>query len=298
MNILQRNKKIIFLFLLPALLVYCIFEVVPSLMTIYFSFNDWSGIQSVPLKFVGIKNYINLLSDTTFLSSLRNVLLYVLFGLVTQLPIGFALGFLIFNAKRGKRFLKASFFIPMILSVTAVSLLWYFIYFPTEKGLLNSLLLSLHVINSPYDWLNNTSFSLICVATVSTWTSIGYYMIICLAGLSNIPTSVFEAAKLDGVSGMRKIFAIDLPLIWDSVKAATIMIITGILKMFDTVYILTPSGGARNSTIVPALLMYNESFKYNRYGRGAAIATVILILSVLISIISLKILNKRESVEF
>ncbi len=294
MNSFRKCKKNIALFLLPALLIYTVFEVLPSFLTIYFSFNDWNGIQSVPLTFVGLKNYTKLFHNSTFIKSLLNVAKYVAIGLVTQLPIGFGLGFLIYNVKRGKRFLKASFFIPMILSSTAVSLLWYFIYYPTDKGLLNSLLLSISAISSPVDWLNHKTLSLAAVALVSTWTSIGYYMIICLAGLSSVDPNVFEAAEIDGATGLKKVFRIYIPCLWNNVKVSVIMIVTGILKMFDTVYVLTPSGGAGNATVVPALLMYNESFRYNHYGKGAAIATVILILSIGVSLLSLRLMSRKE----
>lgn len=294
MSLIRKNKKVIILFMLPALLVYCIFEVLPALLTIYFSFHDWNGIQSVPLTFVGFENYVKLFSNKIFLTSIKNMFLYVIIGLLTQLPIGFALGIAIYNAKSGKRFLKASFFIPMILSVTAVSLLWYFIYFPTDRGLLNAFLMSLKIKKSPTDWLNNRSSALICVAIVSTWTSIGYYMIICMAGLSAVPTSIYDAAKLDGSTGLHKVFHIDIPLIWSSVRVSIVMIVTGIIKMFDTVYILTPNGGPGNCTNVPALLMYNESFKYNKYGKGSAIATVILGISIAVSILCLRITRQKE----
>ena len=123
-------------------------------------------------------------------------------------------------------------------------------------------------------------------------------MIICLAGLTAIPDSVIEAGEMDGATGIRKVWYLYIPMLWDSVKMSVIMVITGVLKIFDTVYILTPSGGTDNSTIVPALLMYNESYRYGPYGTGSAIATIIFILSALVSVISLRLMNKRESIEY
>lgn len=298
MDKIRRNKKVIAAFLLPALLIFIVFEIIPVLMTIYFSFNEWPGIQSVPLEFVGVKNFIALFTDPVFLKSLQNIAVYVVASVILQVPIGFGLGILIHHFKRGKRFFKAAFFIPMILSVTAVSLLWSFIYFPTEKGILNSILLNLGLENLMQQWLVNPKTSLICVIIVSTWTSIGYYMIICLAGLSSIPASVTEAGALDGAVGFKRVRHIYIPLLWDQVKMSVIMVITGVLKIFDTVYILTPSGGTDNSTIVPALLMYNESYRYGHYGKGSAIATIIFVLSVVVSIFSLRLMGKKESVEY
>lgn len=298
MEKIRRNKKIIAAFLLPALLIFTCFEIVPVIMSVYFSFNEWAGIQSVPLKFVGLENYKNIFTDPVFLKSLKNILVYVVASVLLQVPIGFGLGLAIYHFKHGQKFFKAAFFIPMILSVSAVSLLWNFIYFPTDKGILNSLLLNTGVIQTARQWLVNPKTALAALIAVSTWTSMGYYMIICIAGLSSIPESIFEAGKLDGAVGIKKIFHIYIPLLWDPIKMSVIMVITGVLKIFDTVYIMTPSGGTNNSTIVPALLMYNESYRYGHYGVGSAIATVIFVMSALVSIFSLKMMDKKESIEY
>ena len=298
MEKIRRNKKVIAAFLIPATLIYLCFELIPVVMSIYFSFNDWPGIQAVALKFVGLKNYRNIFHNAVFLKSLQNVLIYVVISVVLQVPLGFGLGLLIHHFKRGQRFFKAAFFIPMILSVTAVALLWNFIYFPNEKGILNSLLIKIGLSNCMQQWLVNPKTSLMCLIIVSTWTSVGYYMIICLAGLTSIPNSVLEAGELDGATGWKKIWNIYIPMLWEPLKMSTIMVITGVLKIFDTVYILTPTGGTNNCTIVPALLMYNEAYRYGHYGTGSAIATVIFVLSAAVSILSLTLMNKKESIEY
>ena len=267
-------------------------------MSIYFSFHEWPGIQTVPLKFVGLDNFINLFTDEVFLKSLKNVLIYTVVSVVLQVPIGFALGFLIHKYTHFKKFFKAAFFIPMILSVSAVSLLWNFIYLPTDKGILNTILTTIGLEGLTQQWLINPDTSLMALIVVSTWTSVGYYMIICLAGLTAIPDSIIEAGEMDGATGFKKIYYLYVPMLWDSVKMSVIMVITGVLKIFDTVYILTPSGGTENSTIVPALLMYNEAYRYGNYGTGSAIATVIFFLSAVVSVLSLKLMNKREVVEY
>ena len=286
MEKIRKNRKIILVFLIPALAIYLCFEVVPVLMSIYFSFHEWPGIQTVPLKFVGLDNFINLFTDEVFLKSLKNVLIYTVVSVVLQVPIGFALGFLIHKYTHFKKFFKAAFFIPMILSVSAVSLLWNFIYLPTDKGILNTILTAIGLEGLTQQWLINPDTSLMALIVVSTWTSVGYYMIICLAGLTAIPDSIIEAGEMDGATGFKKIYYLYVPMLWDSVKMSVIMVITGVLKIFDTVYILTPSGGTENSTIVPALLMYNEAYRYGNYGTGSAIATVIFFLSAVVSVLS------------
>ncbi|MDO4343362.1 MAG: sugar ABC transporter permease [Eubacteriales bacterium] len=298
MEKIRKNKRTIVLFLLPAVLIYLCFEVIPVIMSIYFSFHDWPGIQAIPLEFVGLDNYKSLFQNKVFLQSLKNVFIYVIVSVILQVPLGFGLGLLIHHFKKGQRFFKAAFFIPMILSVTAVALLWNFIYFPTEKGILNSFLIKIGLENLTQQWLVNPKTSLMCLIVVSTWTSVGYYMIICLAGLTSVPDSVVEAGDLDGATGWKKVWYIYIPMLWEPLKMSTIMVITGVLKIFDTVYILTPTGGTNNSTIVPALLMYNEAYRYGHYGLGSAIATVIFVLSVAVSVFSQKLMNRRESVEY
>ena len=127
------KKSVIFMFLFPAFLIYTAFVIVSIVWAGYYSFFDWSGVGEKV--FVGFKNYSNLFHNAVFLKSLQNVLIYVVVSVILQVPIGFGLGLLIHHFKKGQRFFKAAFFIPMILSVTAVALLWNFIYFPTEKGI-------------------------------------------------------------------------------------------------------------------------------------------------------------------
>ncbi len=298
MENIRKNKKIIGIFLLPALFIYLCFEVIPVVMTIYFSFHEWPGIQSVPLEFAGMDNFVQLFRNPVFIRSLKNVFLYVAASVVLQVPLGFGLGLLVHKFTHFKRFFKASFFIPMILSVTAVALLWNFIYFPTDKGILNTMLIHAGLPDLARQWLVDPKTSLVALIVVSTWTSVGYYMIICLAGLTAIPDSVMEAGEMDGATGVRKIWYLYIPMLWDSVKMSLVMVITGVLKIFDTVYILTPSGGTDNATIVPALLMYNESYRYGNYGAGSAIAVVIFVLSALVSVFSLRLMNRREPIEY
>ncbi|MFB9276404.1 carbohydrate ABC transporter permease [Cohnella cellulosilytica] len=298
MNSYRKNVKSIALLLFPALAVYLFFLIVPVAMTIFFSFHQWPGIQSVPLKYVGLSNYKALFYDDLFRKSLVNVLVYVFWSLLSQIPIGFALGFAIHKVTKGVKFFKAAFVIPMIISISAVSLLWNFIYFPADQGVLNQFLNFLGLPELKRNWLMDPVTSLGSVIVVSTWTSIGYYMIICLSAMSALPKSTLEAAEIDGAVGFRKIRSIVLPMIWGSVQVSIILVVTGVLKIFDTVYILTPNGGVNGSTIVPALLMYNNAFRYNDYGSGSAIATVIFVLSILISAISLRLTRREKAAEF
>ena len=289
----RRNKKIIFVFLLPALLVYIIFECIPVLQSFYFSFFEWPGIQGVPLKYVGIDNFVALIKNTQFHQAMRNILLFVFVGLLTQLPIGFFFAILLYYTKHGQKFFKAVYFIPMILPVTATGLLWQFILKPNETGVLNNLLMKLGMENLCTGWLVDSKTAMICIILVTTWASVAYYIVIGLAALNSIPEDVLESATIDGANTWKKVIYIMIPMIWESIKISVVMIITGVLKVFDMVFVMT-EGGPNGLTHVPATLLYSQAFKYNHYGIGSAISTVMFLMSLALTIISLKIMNRDD----
>ena len=293
----RKNLKMIILFLFPAFIVYTIFEVIPVIGSFYFSFQDWPGIQGVPLKFVGMKNFITLFTYKEFIQSLKNVMVYVFLSVLTQVPIGFLLALVLSKLKRGVRFFKAAFFIPMVLPATATALLWGFIFFPNELGVLNNFLRTIGLGNLARTWLVDDKVALGCILVVTTWSSVGYYMIIGMAAIAGVPEDVIESGIMDGATGLKNVFYIMLPMIWESIKISVVMVITGVLKIFDLIFIMTPGGGPGGATQVPALMMYNEAFKYNHYGVGSAISTVIFVISISFSLISLKLMS-RERVEY
>lgn len=290
----HRNKKIIFLFLLPALLVYIIFECIPVFQSFYFSFFEWPGIQGVPLEYVGLDNFKALINNTQFHRAIVNILLFVLVGLLTQLPIGFFFAILLYYTKHGQKFFKAVYFIPMILPVTATGLLWQFILKPNDTGVLNNLLIKLGLENLCTGWLVNSKTAMICIILVTTWASVAYYIVIGLAAMNSIPDEILESATIDGANTWKKVIHIMVPMIWESIKISMVMIITGILKVFDMVFVMT-EGGPNGLTHVPATLLYSQAFKYNHYGIGSAISTIMFMLSLVITIISLRIMNKDDN---
>lgn len=289
----RNNLKVALLFLFPALIVYLLFVVTPMLSSFYFAFNDWPGIKNVPLKFVGLDNFKELFHDKEFISSIKNVFLYVVWSVFTQIPIGFFIAIVLGRLRTATRFFKAVFFFPLILPATSVFLMWNFIFFPTDSGALNHLLITLGLSDLTRTWLvdENTAFGIVILVT--TWSSFGYYMTIGLAALAGIPDEVHDSAKMDGAAGFRKLVYITLPMIWESIKISVVFVITGVLKIFDIIFVMT-NGGPNGSTQVPATLMYEEAFKYGHYGLGSAISTVIFAISLLLTVISLKLMQWKK----
>ena len=242
---------------------------------------------------MGIDNFVALINNTQFHQAMRNILLFVFVGLLTQLPIGFFFAILLYYTKHGQKFFKAVYFIPMILPVTATGLLWQFILKPNETGVLNNLLMKLGMENLCTGWLVDSKTAMICIILVTTWASVAYYIVIGLAALNSIPEDILESATIDGANTWKKVIYIMIPMIWESIKISVVMIITGVLKVFDMVFVMT-EGGPNGLTHVPATLLYSQAFKYNHYGIGSAISTVMFLMSLALTIISLKIMNRDD----
>lgn len=293
MNRLNQKRTTILLFLLPAVLIYGVLEVIPVIQSIYFSFFEWPGIQGVALKYVGFTNFIELFKYDAFILSMKNILWYVVLSLFTQIPIGFLFAILLGKLCKGYKVFKAIFFLPLVLPVTSMSILWRIILKPDESGILNNLLMNIGLGGLTRGWLIEGGTAITCIILVTAWSSSAYYLTIGFAAVTSIPDEIIESSVIDGAGELKRVFYITIPMIWESVKISVVMVITGVLKIFDIVYIMT-EGGPNGLTHVPATLMYNEAFKYSKYGMGSAISTVIFVMSILISVFSLKLMNRND----
>lgn len=292
----RTNKMVIFLFLLPALAIYIVLAVVPIMQSLYFGFFDWSGIQGIPLEFVGLKNFVRMFESKEFLLSLKNVIHYMLLTLAIQIPLSYGLAILLSKCYRGFKLFKVFFFFPVVLPLTATSLLWVFIFFPNETGVLNMVLSWLGLDSLTTAWLLNPYTALNSIVITNVWAGFGYHMMIGFASLSSIPEEILESAELDGAKGFKKLWYILLPIIWESVKISVVLIVTGNMKQFDMVFVMT-GGGPNGLTQLPATLMYFEAFRYDHYGLGSAISVFLFIVCIALAIFSLKAME-REKIEY
>ncbi len=288
----RKNYKAILLFLLPAFLIYTTLAIIPIVQSFYFSFFEWPGIAGVPLKYVGLKNYEFLFGYKDFIISIKNVIWFVILSLCTQIPMGLIVALTLATYCKGFKVFKVIFFIPIVLSMTSVGLMWYFILLP-NNGVLTNLLLNLGLENLTRNWLIDKSTALNSVILITAWVSIGYYMIIFFAAITSISEDVLESAKLDGSVGVHRALHIVLPMIWPVMSASIVLVITGILKIFDIIFIMT-KGGPNGLTNVPATLLYNEAFGYNNYGIGSAISTVIFVMSIIFTLVSLRLMQRKS----
>lgn len=290
---LKNNKMrfYIFLFLLPALVIYLLFQIVPLIGALYFSVNDWNGIAGSPITFVGAKNFIEVFQNRDFLISLKNMGKMVFFSVLFHTPIALLLAAAINTRCKGFRVFKALFFVPTVFPLSAVGLMWYFVFMPT--GALNALLDGIGLKSLVSPWLVSEATAINSIVFVNIWAGIGYYMVILLAGLTTIPDDIYEAANIDGAGSIRKFFSITIPMLKPTLIMCVLMDIIGSVKVFDLVFAMT-GGGPNGLTNLPTTLLYNEAFKYKHMGLGSAIGVVILAICLFGTMFSNVLMNRKS----
>ena len=288
--ILQKNKTFIIAGLVPALIVYSFFVLYPIVRSFIFGFYSWNGL-SKP-RYIGLENFRRIFTDPVFWKSLQNNLLVVAASIFGQIPLGIIAAVALSGKLKGASIFRTAFFIPMILSTVVVGLLWTTIL-NSQVGLLRILLLSLGFQNTP-DLLGNPASAIYTLCFVIVWQFIGLYMIIFLAALQNIPKDISEAADIDGANELIKFGRIHLPLLWPTIASAVVLCISGSMRSFDLIFVMT-EGGPAHATEVMATYMYNKTFAVNQYGYGSAVSLVIAAISFTFISISRTLLLRRAA---
>lgn len=264
----RRQNMIGWLFVLPSLLAFTLFMFLPILLGFWYSLTDYTGL-SKDYSFIGIQNYLDLFGDRYFKVSIKNNVIYaVLYSAFTML-ISLVLATFLNRLTRLRKLFRTVFFLPYISSMVSVAIIWKMI-FNASDGPLNAILKQIGIANPP-KWLASTDWALYAVIIVSVWKFCGYYMLIFLAGLQNIPDSLYESAALDGASAWQRYFHITLPMISPTVFLNLILITISSFQVFDLINIMT-QGGPGMSTNVLAYRIYYEGFQRSHMGYASAIA--------------------------
>ena len=295
MKKVMGNKLSIALFVLPAFLIYFVFALVPIGYNIYMSFFK-TDLMS-PGRFYGIKNYVNLMKDKVFFTALRNNFMMVLGSLSAHLVFALLLSAVLFQARtlKGKGFFQTVYFMPSVLCGVAVGLTWTFIYHG-NFGIINQFLNAVGRPDLARVWLNDKHTAMICVIVVVMWQFVGYHLIIQLAGMKNIPFELFEAARIDGASSWGQFRYITLPLLKPILKIDAVLIITGSLKYYDLVSVMT-NGGPNHATELMSTYMFYEGFRQLKYGYSSAIGLILLLLCMSAVVVS-NLLFRTKPVEY
>ncbi len=274
-----------YIFIAPMLIGTSVLVIFPILSSFILSFTNWnfiSGFQNA--SFVGLQNYLNLLTSDVFLKSLRNNFLLLLVIPVT-LFVSLVLAVVINKHVYFKDVFKVIYFLPFISSIVAIAVLFRVLFHPTQ-GPVNQFLMAIGIQNPPY-WIADVNFALISVMIIMLWNGIGFSLIIYLAGLQNIPKELYEAAEMDGASAWYQFKKITLPLVSPTTFFLLITSIIANFKIFDLIIVLT-NGGPANSTITPVVYLYQQAFLDLKTGYASAISFVLFLIIISITLIQFK----------
>ncbi len=308
---MNKRKKIIrpFLYLLPAIIIIIVFRFFPILYVIRVSLYKW-GMGGAE-KFVGFSNYLHAMGDSYFWQSLTNTMWYVIFVVPLSIFSSLFIALLLNSKIKSIGFFRTTYFLPVVTSIVAISMVWKWIYHP-KLGLANYILSILHIPSQRWlsEWrgifeimtgrdlpniLAGPSLALLSIVIMMVWKGIGYNMIIFLAGLQNIPRYYYEAAEVDGAGRFSVFKNITWPLLSSTKYYEHIMTTIESFKLFAPVWLMTgpPAGGPLGSTNVLVYYLYDMAFNYSNYGYGSALSMILFIMILSLTVLQKRIVEKR-----
>jgi multiple sugar transport system permease protein len=289
------GNRAVILFLGPALLAIGVFFFVPVLAAFVLSFTDFDiyALGSFAYaRFVGFKNYAQLLSDPLFWKAFRNTLEFLLIGGPLSIGVSLAAALMIQSKLvRWKGFFRTAYFTPVVTTLVAVAVIWRFIYHP-RFGLLNYLLSFAGI--GGVDWLGDQHWAMPAIILMAVWKNFGYNMVIFIAGLQNIPGELYEAASIDGAGRLQQLRSITVPLLAPTTVYISILTMIGYFQLFSEPYVMT-QGGPLNSTLSIVLLMYQQGFRWWNMGYSAALAFVLFAFILMGSVLQSRVQKRWEA---
>jgi ABC-type sugar transport system permease subunit len=288
-----QNKWFTF-FVLPSLIVYTLFWGFPIISTLALSFTNWSGINALTeAKFIGFKNYREMSIDPIFMTSLKNNLNYGVVMIAFVTPLSFFIAYILDAHTPGKKLFGTFVYLPAILPVIVVVMLWRWILNP-QYGLVNNFLETIGLKSLAKGWLSDTDTALGVVCFVSIWKSVPVYVILCLAGLQQVPQQLREAAIIDGANERIVVFHIVIPSMQRVLNTIFSLVVIDIFRIFELVYVMTNGGPGYYSTEMLLTYMYKTSFANSMAGYGSAIATTTIAIVLVITAINLRLSSKSN----
>lgn len=276
------------LFILPAFLIYLLFSIVPFLYTVFYSFTDYTDMNPVNLHFVGISNYLKVFHTPLMTTAIKNSVIYAILLTSFQTILALPLAVVLDKKLKTRNLLRAVYFFPAVFSSLIIGYLWNFIMSSSDYGLVNNLFHRMGLETFNFFTANRALFSVI-FTQVWQWT--GWAMVIYLANLQSISKDLYEAADIDGASGLQRFFYITLPLMCPSVKIIVVTGLIGGMKVFDIIYSMT-SGGPGNATETVMTVMMKKGISDGFYSTGAAFGVCFFIIVLIISAFVTKLMGK------
>lgn len=283
--------KRMYLFVIPALVLFLIFWIVPVFQLFYYSMTNFNGI-NYEYDYVGFKNYLTLFKDGSMINAIKNTLIYAVVVVVLNNILGLVIAMALNVKLRGKAFFRTVSYVPALFSAIVVGFIWSYVYMP-DSGMIASIMTAVGLDGSSFNVLGNYKTALYAIALVEVWKGFGATMIIYLAGLQTVDDSLLEAGKIDGCSQWQLIRKIKMPLISATVTINVILAVIGGLKAFDYSFIMT-NGGPGKSTNTLMFSIYRIAFNDQMMGKASAFSVVAFAVIILITVFMLFYMNKRE----
>lgn len=278
----KREEKIGYLFLLPSLIGFVVFMLIPVVWGLLLSLFEYNGFKSP--SFIGIDNFIKLFKDDYFYVSLKNNLFYMLVSVPLTLFFGLILAIFLNRPLRGGGLFKTVLFFPQLTSSIAFGMIFAILF--TSRGPINGILRSIGMANPP-KWLTDSQYVMLTITITAIIKNMGYYMVLFLAGLQSVPQELYEAASLDGANGFKKFRYVTWPLMTPTVFLSTILCVINSFKVFDLVSQMT-DGGPANSSNVLVYRIYTEAFKLSKFGYASAYAVVLFVIVLVITLVQFR----------
>jgi raffinose/stachyose/melibiose transport system permease protein len=288
----RQDYVTIGLFLLPAFVLFLIFLIYPIFSSVYYSLFNWNGIGPA-VKFVGLDNFKQILSDPVFLKAAGNALLIVVLSLAVQLPLALALAIMVGRDLPGRAFFRMIFFMPYVLSEVIAAIIWLSLFSPDpDRGLINALLTLIPGVEAQ-NFLADPNTVMTWVFVVLTWKYFGLHMLLDMAGLQNIPKEVEEAAMIDGADRWQSVRYVTVPLLRSTLLTSIYLSVLGSLTQFNLIWIMT-RGGPVGASEVMATYMYSHAFVRFQLGYGSAVALVMLSICLIFSVVYLRLSRRPD----
>lgn len=287
----RQRRKLVLPFLAPALLFLVVFFAIPAGQTIILSFQDWYGTFRTS-NFIGFENYRNLAKDPLFVQSVRNTFVYFGLSLVLLFPAALFISWGLTRIKKGQSFFQFMVFAPAVLSVAVAGVMWKFILNP-NFGLVNEVLRALGLDNLTRSWLGDPQTAMLGIVVTIIWHGIATWIILLMAGMDRIPKELIEAAQVDGASEGQAYFRITLPLLWPVLSTLLVLWFIQAMQAFAFIYVMT-QGGPYGATEVMGTYMYRVAFEGRMFSSGAAMAVVMTLIILVVSILGQRLLKREE----
>ena len=286
----RRKWVSIALFLLPALVLYCLLVIAPIFQAVHFSGYKWSGLGSLS-DFVGLRNFKTAFEDPVFTGALKHNGIIVALSLCVQLPFALAIAWILNQRLRGRALLRLLFFMPFVLSEVVTAVVFTLMLQP--NGLVDQSLDGVGLHSLVREWLANPSIALYSVFVAISWKYFGFHMVLYLAGLQQIPRELEEAAAIDGANPWQIFRYVTVPLLGPTIRISVFLSIIGAIQLFDLVWVMT-GGGPVDSTNTMAIYMIDHGFKRFQFGYASAVAVIMLVISLAFALAYQRFVLRRD----